>query len=185
MMLKWEDQSPPECRIGDIYMQQEKDAWLTGEDPVGLSDWGRWAQGRLEKEANSRRFCKGAVRWQPTGRPPEWEYGPRHCWMLQWGPVIRTVDEVREAEQPPIAECAKLSPDTTPELQLEAKTHVFEDSALVSTATGDSASEIPSAEGRNGICRWNFKAALPEARVRLGRTADDVFAHSAAAVPPI
>ena len=31
--------------LGDIYMQQEKDAWLTGEDPVGLSDWGKWAQG--------------------------------------------------------------------------------------------------------------------------------------------
>ena len=100
--------------LWDIYQQQEKDAWLTGEDPAGLSEWGRWAQGRLEKAASSRRFCKEAIQWQPTGRPPEWERGPRHCWMLKWGPVIRTNEEIFQAAQPQGAEGAALSPQETP-----------------------------------------------------------------------
>ena len=76
--------------------------------------------------------------------------------------MIKTIDELRAIEQPPGYECINLGTEVPPTPQLEAINNVFEDSAAGGTAPGDSALEIPPAEGRDGICRWNFEAALPE-----------------------
>ena len=74
-------------------------AYNAGSDPSELSECGYWAKQQVEKEAQSRQFCKEAKFWKPAGRPPEWEKNPLHTWTLQGDPLARTPEEIAQMER--------------------------------------------------------------------------------------
>ena len=76
--------------------------------------------------------------------------------MLEWGPIVRTPEEILAAEQEVAAE--KQARVGAP----PAVNYISADSAPGELASNDSGSEIPSAESPNGIRRWNFESALTE-----------------------